>query len=136
MDLVVDANILFSAAIRDGKTAELLLRDDLHLYAPEFLFVEFRKYEDSILEKTHRSSDDFQRFVDILEKRIDVIPKEEFSPRTEEADEASPDPDDVPYLALALERNADLWSDDEELSEQDAVKVWKTHHLVERLEGK
>lgn len=30
-----------------------------------------------ILEKTHRSSDDFQRFVDILKKRIDVIPRGE-----------------------------------------------------------
>jgi predicted nucleic acid-binding protein len=41
MDLVVDANVLFSAAIKESSTAELILRDDLRLMAPEYLFEEF-----------------------------------------------------------------------------------------------
>jgi predicted nucleic acid-binding protein len=44
MKFVADANVLFSAATRDSKAAELLLRDDLSLYAPEYLFDEFEKY--------------------------------------------------------------------------------------------
>ena len=37
MDLVVDANIFFSALIRQGKTEELMFEPSLHLFAPEFI---------------------------------------------------------------------------------------------------
>jgi len=40
MNLIVDANILFSALIKEGLTAELLISDKLQLFAPEFLFTE------------------------------------------------------------------------------------------------
>ncbi|MHA2473510.1 MAG: PIN domain-containing protein, partial [Promethearchaeota archaeon] len=46
MDLVVDANILFAALIKDNITSELLLKREFHLFAPEFIFEEFEKYRD------------------------------------------------------------------------------------------
>jgi len=49
MKLIVDANILFAALIKEGSTAELLISDKLQLFAPEFLFAEFAKYKDLIL---------------------------------------------------------------------------------------
>jgi predicted nucleic acid-binding protein len=52
MRLFVDANILFSALIKDSLTAKILVDDRLKLYTPEFLFEEFAKYEDYILKKT------------------------------------------------------------------------------------
>lgn len=55
MDLVVDANILFAALVKESRTAELLFRDDFHLYAPDFILQEFSKYEQELLEKTARS---------------------------------------------------------------------------------
>jgi len=39
--LVLDANILFAALIKDSLTAELIIKDELQLYAPEFLLDEF-----------------------------------------------------------------------------------------------
>lgn len=41
MRLVLDANILFAALIKDSLTAELIIKDELQLYAPEFLLDEF-----------------------------------------------------------------------------------------------
>jgi predicted nucleic acid-binding protein len=41
MRLIVDANILFSALIKDSSTAKILVDDRLKFYAPEFLFEEF-----------------------------------------------------------------------------------------------
>ena len=55
MNLVIDANILFSALIKAGKTIEILLNPGFNFYAPEFLLEEFQKYRDEILIKTHRS---------------------------------------------------------------------------------
>jgi predicted nucleic acid-binding protein len=51
---VVDANVLFSAAIKDRATASLLLGDDVSYHAPGYLFDEFREYRDELLAKTHR----------------------------------------------------------------------------------
>jgi len=41
MEMVVDANVLFSALIKEGTTRELLLSNEFVLYAPEFLLDEF-----------------------------------------------------------------------------------------------
>ncbi|MFO8052177.1 MAG: PIN domain-containing protein [Thermoplasmatota archaeon] len=59
MDLVVDANVLFAALIKDNKTAELLFKDIFHLYAPEFLLEEFEKHEDEIIDKSKRPRKEF-----------------------------------------------------------------------------
>ena len=40
MRLVVDANILVAALLKDSTTRELLLEDDLELFAPEGLLTE------------------------------------------------------------------------------------------------
>ena len=40
MRLVVDANILVAALLKDSTTRELLLEDDLELFAPEGLLAE------------------------------------------------------------------------------------------------
>lgn len=134
MDLVVDANVLSSAAIKDSKTAELLLRDDIELYAPEYIFEEFRKYRSEILERTHREPHEFRRYVRILERRIELCPKESFEGQLPDAKRINPDRKDVPYVALALDRSADIWSDDAELGEQTAVPVLTTTELIEALE--
>jgi predicted nucleic acid-binding protein len=134
MRLVVDANVLFSAAIRDGGTAELLLRDDLDLQAPEFLFEEFRDYEATLLEKTHREADDFQLFVSVLENRITTVSRNEFEVATDRAKTVSPDPNDAAYFAVALYLDARLWSDDGELREQNTVPVVTTTELYRELE--
>lgn len=133
MKLVVDANVLFSAAIRDSKTSDLLLNDDLELYAPEYLFDEFKKYQETLLEKTYRTDEDFENFLEILQSRIKTVSKEKFENELVEAKTFTPDPKDVPYLALALHIDASVWSDDTDFQEQDRVNVFTTTELVEKL---
>ena len=70
MRLVVDANILFAALIKDSATSELLTNDNLHFYSPEFLFEEFLKYENYILKKTHRSKADFEQYYSFLKRKL------------------------------------------------------------------
>jgi len=40
MDLVIDANIIFAALIKDDFTRFLLFREHIKLYTPEFIFTE------------------------------------------------------------------------------------------------
>ncbi|MFW9970376.1 MAG: PIN domain-containing protein [Candidatus Odinarchaeota archaeon] len=135
MKLVVDANILFAALIKEGLTAELLISDKLQLFAPEFLFTEFAKYKELILKKTHRSHEKFNQFFDLLKEQITVIPKREIMPFIDKAEKISPDPKDIVYLALAFALKANIWSNDKKLKQgQEEVTVFSTEELIEKTD--
>jgi predicted nucleic acid-binding protein len=130
--LVVDANILFASLIKDSLTAELLVSDKLNLYAPEFLFDEFIKYEQYILEKTNRSKGDFEYFLNILREEIEIIPQNIITPLIEEAEKFSPDPKDTVYLACALAIDSKIWSNDKKLKDyQKKIEVITTVELIQ-----
>ena len=129
MDLVIDANILFAALIKKSGTSEILFKHTL--YAPEFIFLEFRKYKDELKAKTHRNEEDFNELFDIFERTVILIPKEEIQPFLAKAEKISPDPKDVSYIALALKLNCAIWSNDKPLKEkQKEVKIFSTTELM------
>jgi len=134
--LVVDSNILFAALIRKGLTSRLILSERVELYAPERLFDEFEKYREYILSKTHRSEEDFERFLSILEGRIEIIPRCEFESWLKEAKRVCK-LDDFPFVALAKALECAIWSNDRELkkfSEKTKyVEVLSTKEVLERL---
>ncbi|MFW9972283.1 MAG: PIN domain-containing protein [Candidatus Odinarchaeota archaeon] len=135
MKLVVDANILFAALIKEGSTAELLISDKLQLFAPEFLFTEFAKYEELILKKTHRSHKEFNQFLDLLKEQITVIPKKEIIPFIDKAEKISPDPKDTVYLALAFALKSNIWSNDKKLKKgQEEIIVFSTEELIQKTD--
>jgi predicted nucleic acid-binding protein len=133
MKLVVDANILFAALIKKGSTAELLISDKLQLFAPEFLFTEFTKYEELILKKTHRSHEEFNQLLEILKEQITVVPKKKIIPFIDKAEKISPDPKDTVYLALAFALKSNIWSNDKRLKQgQEKITVFTTEELIEK----
>ena len=119
MDLVIDANVLFSILIKKGKTEDLLFQEDLHIFAPEFLFEEFEKYRDLILVKTQRSSKEFDKLLNLLRERIKTVLNKETDKYLEQANKICPDENDVDYFALALKLNCPIWSNDKRLKKQD-----------------
>ena len=130
MDFVVDANILFAALIKKGITAELLLNDDFHLFAPELMLEEFLKHKEEILRKTKRPEKDFIDIFRALESIITIVPIEEFEGFFEEAETVCPDKDDALYFALALKLNCSVWSNENKLKEQKKIAVYSTGDLV------
>jgi len=130
MQFVVDANVLFAALIKDSITAEILLDDFILFYVPEFVFEEFSKHKDEILEKTKRTHEEFEFAYQTLRSHIKVVPKEEYESMLEYAEKLSPDPDDVPYFALALKLKIPIWSNDKRICKQNEVKVYNTHELI------
>ena len=133
MELVVDANILFAALIKISATSDLIVDNLLNLSSVEFIFSEFEKYKDLIKEKTERTDEEFERFMEIIQKKIKLIPYEEFKPFMKEAEKISPDPKDTEYLALALKLKCGIWSNDKKLKTQDKVKIYSTEDLLKIL---
>ncbi len=130
MDLVVDANIIFSALIKDSFSCYLLFSDRFHLFTPEYIFAEFEKHEEEILEKTERTTEEFYRLLEVLKRRITIVPLEELTEHVDKAEEISPDSGDMAYFALALKFNCPIWSNDKKLKQQDKVQVYHTHELI------
>jgi predicted nucleic acid-binding protein len=134
MDLVIDANILFSVLIKKGKTEEIIFKDTIHLFAPEFLFDEFEKYREFIKDKTKRNDKDFDRLMRILREKIIVIPNEETERFISKAKTICPDKNDVDYFALAMKLNCSVWSNDKALKNQRHIDVISTEELVNKVE--
>src|SRR3989344_1407668 len=129
MDLVIDANVLFSALIKDSFAYNLLFSDTFHIFTPEYIFTELEKHKDEILEKTERTTGEFFRLVETLKRRIVIVPLEELVPYVEEAEKLTPDSDDMAYFALALKLNCAIWSNDKKLKDQNKIKIYNTHEL-------
>ena len=136
MDLVIDANILFSILIKEGKTKELLFEEDLHIFAPEFIFEEFEKYSSLIMEKTKRSKEELSKLMEILKKHIKIIPNEETEKFISEAEKICPDKKDIDYFALTLKLKCPLWSNDKILkTKQNIIEVYSTEDLMRMFEN-
>lgn len=131
MDLVIDANIIFAALIKESKTHELLFDERLHLFTTEFFFTEFEKHAEELQEKTEKSEEELNQLMNVLKTKIILVPLEELLPYLNEAEKISPDPDDVAYIALALKLKCAIWSQDRALKEkQNKVQVYSTKDLV------
>ncbi|HLC86743.1 MAG TPA: PIN domain-containing protein [Candidatus Nanoarchaeia archaeon] len=128
MDIVIDANVLFAALIKEDSFAySLLFSDKFHLFTPEYIFTELEKHKEEILSKTKRTTEEFFRLVETLKRRIVIVSLEELVPFVKEAEKITPDHDDMAYFALALKLNCAIWSNDKKLKEQNKIKIYNTH---------
>lgn len=135
MELVVDANILFAALIKESTTATLVFSPFLKLYAPDFVVEEFMKYAELIQKKMKRTNEEFVTIMHLLHQIITVVPEEEYAKWMEEAKEISPDEKDVMYVALALKLKCGIWSNDSRLKEQSKVHIYSTKEMVGLLDA-
>ena len=129
MDIVIDANILFAALIKEGFSYNIIFSEKFHLFTPEYIFTELDEHKEELIQKTERTAEEFLRLVDILERRITIIPLEEILLYVEEAEKLTPDQDDMAYFALALKLNCAIWSNDKKMKQQDRIEVYNTHEL-------
>jgi len=136
MKYVLDANIILSALISDSMTRRLLVELEDDFLTPAYVHDEIGKYTGMVSEKSGLTQAEVDDLIEILFKRIDVVPRSEVLGSLQEAARLmrDADPDDAVYLAAALERDAQLWSDDGHYEDQDAVPVATTGDIVERFE--
>jgi len=136
MKYVVDANIILSGLISDSMTRQLLVELEDTLLTPAYVHDEIGKYTEMVSEKSGLSTAEVEELIEMLFKRIHVVPRPVVLESLQEAARImrDTDPDDAVYLAAALERDARIWSDDGDYEEQDAVPVAMTGDIVKRFE--
>lgn len=137
MRLIVDANVIFSALLKNGRTRKLLLDDRLTLYAPLFIKEEVLKYRLYISKETGMDEKELLQFIDKLFglANIEFIDAKILEDYIKIVKNISPDPKDTIYVAAAVFKGCAIWSNDGPLRKrQNTIKVITTKDLVNLLE--
>ena len=132
-EIVVDANVIVSALIKNSAARELLLKDKTpKLFTPDFIEEELFKHSCEFAEKLNVEENDIKIILnEIFETaEIRVMPFQEYKYFMNKAVQLSPDLNDAPYFALALKLNSPIWSQDKALKKQAIINVYSTHDLI------
>jgi len=119
--IVVDTNVVFSAILSsEGSINDILLNSDsiFDFYAPSFLIDELVKHRRKIKNISGYSEAELNFLQRILFKKIEFIDPEYVKPSSwKQAIKLTSkiDPADSPFIALALELDALLWTGDKKL---------------------
>ena len=134
MKLVVDSNIIFSAIISPtGKTAELLLLEDIELYSARTLEIELLGHKKEIMRKAHFREEQFELLMLIFLGKITFLENAELYTVIGDAKKICPDVGDIAFFAVCLAKNLPLWSNDKKLKNQTVVQVISIEELVKMV---
>lgn len=131
MKLVVDTNIIFSLFKSDSFTTRLLKERNIELFSPQSLIKELDKYCDLICSKGKIPKESFEEVKKSILEIVKIIP--ESKELLSKADKLISHKTDVPFLALALELEIPIWSNDPHFKEQDCVRVFTTNELIKEF---
>ena len=121
MKIIVDTNIVFSGLLSpNGNISDLLLNssDRFDFYSPSFILDELKNHRPKLLKLTKYSENEMDFLQLTLLKRVDLIDLESIRQATWiRALELTKNVDefDAPFVALALEMGAPLWTGDKRL---------------------
>lgn len=126
MRLAADANVLLSAVL-DGRAKAILLHPDVEeVVTAESVFHEVQEYASSLARKKRLSLDIVLLAVATLPLR--VVAHEEYATAVPEAKKriGKRDPDDTELLALAIQFEIPVWSNDNDF-EDTGVECTRRH---------
>ncbi len=136
MNLVIDANRLFSAIITkrlSSSSMKIFFSDDANFFAPFRMLAELENNREEIRLKSGFLHEDFDNFVGIMKLRVKFIPLEDFIGKISYTKNISPHSKDIEYFALALHLSCPIWSDEKAFKKQSKVKVYNTSELLKEV---
>jgi len=135
LEIILDANVVFAAMIKNGLTRHLILRSGWNFYIPEFIFSEIENHINTVSEKTELSEEELKELLNnfIIAANITITPSQEIQPLIKDAEKISPDIDDIHYFALALKIKCPIWSNDKELKKQEVIQILTTQEILDEI---
>lgn len=130
MRLVIDTNIVLAALLKPSVTQRLLLSPSFEFFAPEYCAEELENHLSEIAKKMGKTPTEIRPALNILLTKITLLPKEEYAAFESKARFVLPDPDDAPFLAVALKLGCPIWTSDKHFKEQKLCKVFTTNELL------
>jgi len=139
LKIVIDSNILFSALIKDSITRRIILDYENQFLFPSYIFEEMEIHKTELLTKSKMKEKDFEELLNLLLRKVIIIPNEVLSHYKKEAYQIIKDidPDDAIFIACALAfTDSVLWSDDKKLKQQSKVRIINTNEIYSLVYSK
>jgi predicted nucleic acid-binding protein len=133
MRLVVDTNRIIAALAKDSTSRKILFSDEIDFLTTEVTNHEILEHRQELLEKTRLTEDQLNIALSLLFSRILIVSDIVVESKMNEAERIMQaiDPDDTPFIALALVvENDGVWSDARHFQHQSRIRVWKTKDLL------
>ena len=130
MELIVDANILFSLTNPASYTYFIVDKYALNLFSLDYTLLELEKHKEEVVAKSKQS---FNESIRILKEKVVFIPVKTLRNEIQECKHLTNDQADVVYLALAKKLNFPLWSNDSHFKQQSLIPVLTTRELLTLL---
>ena len=136
--LVVDVNVIISSLLGEGNSLIVFkLNSILERYnfiSPEFVLVEFNKHSSEIAKRSKLSIEESTKVMNFVSKQINLISDSTFIDKIPEARKILKEHEkDVPYLALALKKNCNVFSGDRVFKKLCPDKVKTPKELLEEF---
>ena len=130
--VVADANVLLSAGLGHGASKVFQNPGAVEVFVTDVAADEVREYLPGLAAKYHLDPFLVMRAFDLLP--VEIVAESGYRARLEEAERlmAGRDPDDVPNLALALQRGVPIWSNDGDYG-RTGITVYPTAVLLKIL---
>ena len=96
------------------------------------------KHKETLLKKSEMKDKDFNLLLNILLRKVMIVPTEVLFPYRKEAYEIVKDidPDDILFIACALAYpDSFIWSDDKKLKQQSKIRIVNTSEMLNVLYG-
>ena len=139
MKIVVDSNIIFSALLPKSSTLrDILLKKSHHFYAPNYFFTEIFKYKEKILKCSKLDELELYVYLRKILENIQFVSGEIISKDnrlTAFGFCKDIDDKDTPFIALAIEIDAYVWTGDKKLKKGLEEKGFTKFIDIERLYG-
>lgn len=137
MELVINANRVIAALVKNGVSRKIILSTKFGFFSPEFGLLEVKKYKELIKKKSRLSEQDFNSLMQMLLSKIAVFSEHEISDSSmKKAIKIMKkiDPDDVVFIALCIDLGGKpIWTDDQHFQKQNQIKVLTTAQLAKML---
>ncbi len=145
--LVVDSNIVFSGILNtNSKIGQLLIKapGGAVFYSCDFLQIEIRRHHPKLAKITKLSADELEELESLVTQKIrfinEILLDDDILEQAESMVEDI-DPDDAPFLALAMQLNAKLWTGDKKLRDgliqkgfSDVLNTEEVHEWLKAIE--
>ena len=133
MRLAVDTNRIIAALIKDSASRKILLSDKFDFLTIEITEQEIEEHRQALLDKTQLTDEQLNLALSLLFSRIFVVSDIVVESKMDQARKIMDalDPDDAPFIALALAvENDGIWSDDKHFKQQNRIRIWETKDLL------
>lgn len=135
MMVVIDANAVISALLKDGKSRQIIVSGKFTLVAPDYLSDELYKHKKYIAEKAGISEGEVELLIVLLLRRIRIVPSTEYKDKMAKAVKLiENDVRDAPYVACCMALKCDgIWTNDSDYDDKEGIRVFKTEYLMKLL---